>query len=311
NIRTEPYLSYKRADLLGLIGQEGALAIFKSNTPYINGDTIRRPTTDFAGGFAVVPDLPDLPTPAPDTTPNLVTREDWLAGFETAPALIADAISNHFVQLPDHYPGAAIGFRENVFASRSNFSNKTVYYMTLEDDVQTGIWNTPFALAFAQAFRGDYNDESNAYFYAGILLKDVDLGAPLSETSGTATWSGLFEAVSADGNQGAFVSRDFTLDITFNTTGGEISTVVSGRTEDYFELDGTFNNRGVISGTANHVYYENGRIGEVTGDIVNSGPLSGIIGQEGAVGVFVSNRQTGPSAGSGFAGGFVARPPSE
>ncbi len=291
-----------RGLLTGLIGQEGAVGAFVS-PPHIR--------SGFVGGFVAAPDF--VYVRPPDTTPNLVTRADWLeASFETAPALIADANTNHFVQLPDEFPGAAIGFRANIFAYRSNFWNKTIYYMTFDDDVQTGIWNTPFALAFAHASRGDIDDESNAYFYAGILLKDRDLGAPLTETSGTATWSGRFEAVlSGSGSALLDFNRDFTLNITFSTAGGDISTAVSGGTEDYLELDGTFNDRGVISGTANHVYYENGRIGEVTGDIVNSGPVTGLIGQEGAIGVFVSNRQTGPSAGSGFAGGFVARPPSQ
>ncbi len=306
NIRTEPYLSYKRADLLGLIGQEGALAIFKSNTPYINGDTIRRPTTDFAGGFAVVPDLPDLPTPAPDTTPNRVTAEDWVASFETAPALVNNPNNHHFMQFPRRRVGGIEGIV--LFANILGFERLNQTILTLDDNIfQDGGGDATDGVFFVRADKNTDSDDADSYFYAGII-PETDLGAPLTQTTGTATWSGRFKAAMSGGILRYF-SRDFTLDITFNATGGEISAIVAGRTVDYFEVDGTFNNRGVISGTANHVYYENGRIGNVTGDIVNSGPLRGLIGEEGAVGAFISNRQTGST--SGFAGGFVARPPSE
>ena len=306
NIRTEPYLSYKRADLLGLIGQEGALAIFKSNTPYINGDTIRKPTTDFAGGFAVVPDLPDLPTPAPDTTPNRVTAEDWVASFETAPALVNNPNNHHFMQFPRRRVGGIEGIV--LFANILGFERLNQTILTLDDNIfQDGGGDATDGVFFVRADKNTDSDDADSYFYAGII-PETDLGAPLTQTTGTATWSGRFKAAMSGGILRYF-SRDFTLDITFNATGGEISAIVAGRTVDYFEVDGTFNNRGVISGTASHVYYENGRIGNVTGDIVNSGPLRGLIGEEGAVGAFISNRQTGST--SGFAGGFVARPPSE
>ena len=304
NVQSGTYASYRRGDLVGLIGQEGALAIFKSNTPY--GSRGIKRETDFAGGFAVVPNLPDLPKPAPDTTPNRVTAEDWVASFETAPALVNNPNNHHFMQFPRRRVGGIEGIV--LFANVLGFERLNQTTLTLDDDIfQDGGGDAADGIFFVRANRSADSDESDSYFYAGII-PETDLGAPLSETSGTATWSGRFNAV-ISGSVLRYFSRDFTLDITFNAAGGDINTIVSGRTEDYFELDGTFNNRGVISGTANHVYYENGRIGGVTGDIVNSGPVTGLIGQEGAVGVFVSNRQTGNT--SGFAGGFVARPPSE
>ncbi len=308
NVQTESYISYKRADLLGLIGQEGALAIFKSNTPYSIGGSTRRPTTDFAGGFAVVPNLPDLPVaPAPDTTPNRVTAEDWVASFETAPAHVNDPNNHHFMQFPRRRVGGIEGIV--LFADVLGFDRLNQTILTLDDDIfQDGGGDASDGIFFVRAYKKTDSDDENSYFYAGII-PETDLGAPLTQTTGTATWSGRFKA-SMSGGILRYVSRDFTLDITFNATGGEISTIVAGsRTVDYFEVDGTFNNRGVISGTANHVYYENGRVGDVTGDIVNSGSLRGLIGQEGAVGAFISNRQSGST--SGFAGGFVARPPSE
>ena len=304
NVQSGTYASYRRGDLVGLIGQEGALAIFKSNTPY--GSRGIKRETDFAGGFAVVPNLPDLPKPAPDTTPNRVTAEDWVASFETAPALVNNPNNHHFMQFPRRRVGGIEGIV--LFANVLGFERLNQTTLTLDDDIfQDGGGDAADGIFFVRANRSTDSDESDSYFYAGII-PETDLGAPLSETSGTATWSGRFNAV-ISGSVLRYFSRDFTLGITFNATGGDINTIVSGRTEDYFELDGTFNNRGVISGTANHVYYENGRIGNVTGDIVNSGPVTGLIGQEGAVGAFFSNRQTGNT--SGFAGGFVARPPSE
>ncbi len=281
--------------LTGLIGEEGAVGVFVSNGLYYGG---------YVGGFVASPTLPDLSLA--DTTPNRVTAADWVASFETAPAHVADVTSNHFLQIRD------IGTRVNANFSRPvptiygrSFSNISHYSLKLNDDVfQDGGGDAFDGVVFYKANNGNASD---SYFYAGVIHR-TNLGAPLIETSGSATWSGRFQAV-LSGSVLSELNRDFTLNIAFNGTGGDISTAVSGSTEDYFELDGTFNKQGVISGTANHVYYENGRIGGVTGDIVNTGPVTGLIGQEGAVGAFFSNRQTGNTGG--FSGGFVARPPSQ
>ena len=277
--------------LTGLIGEEGAVGVFVSDTLYYGG---------YVGGFVASPTRPDLSLA--DTTPNRVTTADWLASFETKPLEVADINRNQFLQIA----GADLNFSRPISTTYGHsFSNISEYSLNFKDDVfRDGGGDRADGVVFYRAHNGD---ESNSYFYAGVIPTTI-LGAPLSETSGKATWVGRLGAAFADGNRGAFLS-DFTLGITFNGKGGDISTDVIIKGGDYFELDGTFNDRGVISGTANHVRYENGRIGDVTGDIVNSGPLTGLIGQEGAVGAFISNRQTNNT--SGFAGGFVARPPSQ
>ncbi len=279
--------------LRGLIGEEGAVGVFISNALRYSG---------YVGGFVATPELTRAISATPPVAANRVTTADWLASFETAPAHVADVNRNHFLQIWNGLPVTRTHLNFRTTTNSNSFTNISPYSLTLDDDIfQDGGGSAADGMVFYKAHNGD---ESDSYFYAGIL-PETDLGAPLSETSGTATWSGRFHAVLSGGILREF-SRDFTLDITFNATGGDISTAVSGRTEDYFELDGTFNKQGVISGTANHVYYENGRIGDVTGDIVNSGPVAGLIGQEGAVGMFISNRQSGNTGG--FAGGFVARP---
>nr|MCA8835342.1 hypothetical protein [Pseudomonadota bacterium] len=277
--------------LTGLIGEEGAVGVFVSDTLYYGG---------YVGGFVASPTRPDLSLA--DTTPNRVTTADWLASFETKPARVADINRNHFLQID----GTDLNFSRPISTTYGHsFSDISEYSLNFKDDVfRDGGGDRADGVVFYRAHNGD---ESNSYFYAGVIPTTI-LGEPLSETSGKAIWIGRFGAAFADGNRAAFRS-DFTLGITFNGKGGEISTDVIIKGRDYFELDGTFNKQGVISGTANRVYYENDRIGDVTGDIVNSGPLTGLIGQEGAVGAFISNRQTNNT--SGFAGGFVARPPSE
>ncbi|MCA8833585.1 MAG: hypothetical protein K8953_00745, partial [Proteobacteria bacterium] len=289
----DPIISGRRAGVLtGLIGQEGAIGAFIANSNSTSGY--------YSGGFVAKPNFVDV---TPES--NRVTRADWRRSFEGEPYHAVNVNRNHFLQIPNALPSAIENVVFGTTTNSKSFTNISPYFLTLDDDIfQDGGGSATDGMVFYKAHNGD---ESDSYFYAGIL-HGTDLGAPLSETSGTATWNGRFQAVLSGSVLREF-SRDFTLDITFNATGGDISTIVSGRTEDYFELDGTFNKQGVISGTANHVYYENGRIGGVTGDIVNSGPVAGLIGQQGAVGMFISNRQTGNTGG--FAGGFVARPPSE
>ena len=57
--------------------------------------------------------------------------------------------------------------------------------LTLDDDIfQDGGGDAADGIFFVRANRSADRDESDSYFYAGII-PETDLGAPLSETSGT------------------------------------------------------------------------------------------------------------------------------
>ncbi len=152
-------------------------------------------------------------------------------------------------------------------------------------------------------FLGSAEEDANAY--AGILA-GTDLGAPPTDMVGTAEWNGQFRVI------GTYIfNKDFELEIDFDTT--TVTAFVQVRNEEddplHFLINGTFNSNGVISGTV--------ELGDYTGNARDatlpnnenrgSGMLTGLIGIEGAVGVFLKdNDDTGKSFN--FAGGFVAAP---
>ncbi|MCH9664366.1 MAG: hypothetical protein K0U41_00775 [Gammaproteobacteria bacterium] len=159
-----------------------------------------------------------------------------------------------------------------------------------------------------QVFGGDAADglavysqrRSSTYYYAGIF-SGTDLGARLTETEGTAEWRGRFRTI---GNSDS-VNKDFTLTVNFGAgdQAGTISARVFARSSSYYySLTGNFDNNGVIRGDTQFVY---------TGSSSSTTPgrLRGLIGQEGAVGVFVSNND---GVGNySYSGGFIAVPSSE
>ncbi|MCA8834980.1 MAG: hypothetical protein K8953_07830, partial [Proteobacteria bacterium] len=138
---------------------------------------------------------------------------------------------------------------------------------------------------------------NNQYSYAGIL-SGTNLGAPLTDTAGSAKWIGSFKGDSG----GRRSPRDFVLNVSFGTGdgAGEIEALVQRNSyvADY-HIKGEFDDAGVITGTA--------RLGSFRTNNPNNtsvtyakGKLTGLIGEEGAIGGFFI-----------FSfGGFVARPPS-
>ncbi len=138
---------------------------------------------------------------------------------------------------------------------------------------------------------------NNKYSYAGIL-SGTNLGAPLTDTAGSAKWIGSFKA-----NAGTRTAPvDFVLSVSFGTGEGvgEIEALVqhNSYSADY-HIKGEFDDAGVITGTAGLGTFR-------TNDHNNTNltyakrKLTGLIGEEGAIGGFFI---------FGF-GGFVARPPS-
>ena len=158
------------------------------------------------------------------------------------------------------------------------------------------------------------NSGLNSYYYAGIL-SGTNLGAPLTETTGEATWNGRISA------RGAFnVDSDFNLAITFGGTGdiaGTLTAFASGTDSvslpAYYKIDAEFDNKGLIIATEGNIIWNTFTDRNPETPVNNnndraSGTLTGLIGQEGAVGVFILERAVGN--GTGYYGGFVAAPPA-
>ena len=163
----------------------------------------------------------------------------------------------------------------------------------------------------------------NYLYYAGLLL-NTDLGAPLTEPSGSVTWYGqiqIFRAGFEDNNE------DFQLKITFGTNPavdgsvGSIEGIVktgNPNGNQHYQLKGTYDAGGVITGTTTRGAFTGSPL--VTAEPVN-GILTGLIGAQGAVGVFLSGSNIGAVNGStkdniignadsgvAYVGGFVAAP---
>ena len=150
--------------------------------------------------------------------------------------------------------------------------------------------------------RGRFNNRGTYYAYAGIF-SGTDLGAPVTETSGSASWAGSFKATHfAEG-------KDFVLEVTFGSHrysnhAGSIEAFVQGTGEQYFHLTGDFASSGaILNGKVDVGNFTDNNRKSPTG-VRYSGRLNGFIGKEGAVGVFISNR----TGGNAYSGGFVAHP---
>ncbi len=155
------------------------------------------------------------------------------------------------------------------------------------------------------------------YYYAGIL-PDPNLGAPITQTNGTAVWQGTFSVIDSV----SYVSdvfrtdKDFELQIDFATQ--QLSASINGvKNKDKnnqlepnlkwihsdYSLSGVFSD-GKIEGRlyATRVVEDNG--GQEINWVARGARVQGLIGQDGAVAAFVADDNP-------FSGGFVARPPSE
>ena len=247
-----------------------------------------------------------------DTVPDTTNpRNQFLQGTEVVPIMLDD-------DGDEILDGDERGL--NVGAVRTISGERPVaVFLNLRDarygDIPEGESRPPLLLADAEGeptgdvsdgvafFLGSAEDDANAY--AGILA-GTDLGAPPTDMVGTAEWNGQFRVI------GTYIfNKDFELEIDFDTT--TVTAFVQVRNEEddplHFLINGTFNSNGVISGTV--------ELGDYTGNARDatlpnnenrgSGMLTGLIGIEGAVGVFLKNPDdTGDSFN--FTGGFVAAP---
>ncbi len=156
------------------------------------------------------------------------------------------------------------------------------------------------------------------YYYAGIDSR-VALGKPNFQNTGTVTWGGQFQVLLGAEPADILDAVDFELTIDFETQTIESSLIQQGSTNNYFHLEGCYDSKGVIDGTVNYTQLMAAITDNDKTTIMNheepEGILTGLIGERGAIGAFLSgtgdksNITDGNSATEGFAGGFVAAPP--
>ncbi len=157
------------------------------------------------------------------------------------------------------------------------------------------------------------------YYYAGLDSR-VDLGKPNFQNTGMATWDGQFQVLLGAGPENILEDAvDFELTVDFETQTIESSLIQQGSTNNYFHLEGCYDSKGVIDGTVNYTQLAAAITDNDSATIMNheepEGILTGLIGEWGAIGAFLSgtgdksNITGGTDATSGFAGGFVANNP--
>ena len=288
---TGSYSSYGRDSLIqaneplpltGLIGSDGAFAFYYSQR---HGSL---------GGFFV--------SPTALRNPDIRIR-DWFDSFSPSfvfPIPMPANLANEFLR---ESGGTLLTL--DTKATVSGSASPTVAILNLDG-------NTDNEVAFFSGATGN-----TLYHYAGIL-SDVNVGVPLGATfegEASAEWNGAIQATNMT------TPTDFTLRINFATP--SIKAIVqNGLTDNYYYLDGTYTDMGVITGTVNYGTFSTTTLSDSVnptpmGNRVANGVLTGLIGQGGAVGVFVSGTTTDGgrtiadgTGETGFAGGFVAAPPA-
>ena len=146
--------------------------------------------------------------------------------------------------------------------------------------------------------------------YVGIL-SNTNMGAPLTTPVGRAIWPAFIASGEGiiSGEDDFTTPTAFNLMVRFNTTGGTISAFIPASNPRFaFRIDGEFDAGGVITGTTNRrIYRDNTDITTYdSAQLINTeGTLRGLIGSDGAVGVFTTDAA---GARVPYAGGFVAKP---
>ncbi len=261
--------------LTGLIGSGGAVGAFISTATGDDG---------YVGGFVA----------APHVTETSIGYMDWVNSFDTpllATPSIPDNPKNRFLK-DGGTDLSTDDFQDNSIADivTGNLNLATAAYDGTLLDVNGSAAD---GVAFS---KGTPKGKSIRRFYAEIL-SGTNLGQPITDGTKDGIWKGSLGFISADGNAHTV---DLDLNVSFGSTtpnvAGDINATIDPILErgNPFILTGTFNNRGVIEGT--------------TSDLANKNPngtLTGLIGQQGAVGAFISG------AVGVYSGGFVAVPPSE
>ena len=239
--------------LTGLIGQQGAVGAFVADARGY-----------YSGGFTVDP-----------TARRTVNIADWASSYGNN--LSIDAFNPNLTTRVNQF---LQGYDWGLSSLGVSVTDSNWIYVRSVFDIDDGV----------AAYRGRHANGTISY-YAGIL-GNTDLGAPLTQTSGSATWNGRFQMIAG---AETLAARDFVLNVTFSGAGtGSVDAFLDAvGTTDPFKIAGTFDSNGVITGTTQHTWW----LRRDRNSKGVSGTLTGLIGQEGAIGAFHSSKAV-------YSGGF-------
>ncbi|MCA8833583.1 MAG: hypothetical protein K8953_00735, partial [Proteobacteria bacterium] len=182
----------------------------------------------------------------------------------------------------------------HVIRLNHDYTGDAVSATPLRGDAEDGF-------VFAHA---DVADDGVSRFFVGIL-HTTDLGAPITDSRGRALWKGVIQAFRYDGDNSYIHNADFALSIDFDAGtlafdgDNGVVTLLGAPTLRISITTGTFDKTtGLITG---EVLFADNTVGSSK---TSTAVLRGVIGREGAVGVFASPSTT--ETFGDFVGGFVA-----
>ena len=266
-VRNAPVGDRQAGVLTGLIGADGALGVFHSTATGVAG---------YSGGFAASAGR----TSAFNTNVNYA---DWSRSF------LPLAASANTENPENQFTGTVEGVKEGSGGMGSEVTATTLSLNTTDFDGGNLGGQGSDTIRWFDGFAGSSTERT---YYSGLSASS-DLGAPLTTTPAGGEWRGV---ISVGGAQ-----TDFTLTITYETAGGTLSAFVRNTPNFYYLLDGGFDANGLIDGTVRYGAFTDNDP-DNKDDVAPSGLLTGLIGEDGALGVFHSTA----TGAAGYSGGFVA-----
>ena len=294
----------------GIVGQAGVLGVFKSDADTTTSGV------QYAGGFAVAPS--GTPTAFIDevAVPNnngggggTVTESAGYIKWATSLGNDLRASGYDTPQGANSVDFIRLGAADAILAT--SVDDIVPEYLRLNGATESS--QDGYESGVAYGVGGDI-DNGIVQLYAGLLpTTDVgagtDLGAPITDDTKDGTWTGTLAGFNLAGNPIAPFFGSFNLTVAFGegTKAGTIKSLSRGFNDIFMSglngsiyFDGEFDTNGVMSGTANQINTFNNNA------IVVDGTFNGLIGVDGAVGVF---KGINPAGTQGYVGGFQVKKP--
>ncbi|MCA8834443.1 MAG: hypothetical protein K8953_05085, partial [Proteobacteria bacterium] len=222
-----------------------------------------------------------------------------------APHLDPYGYSSYFNQF---LQGTADGLNTGWLRTSSTDESAPVVHILKLSDSDDGVAFFAGVRPRSKTRKGKYYNR----FYAGIL-PDPDLGAPITQTGGTAVWQGTFSVITSSTYESDIFRTDTDFDLEIDFAKKQLSASIrvenkyNGNDLDLdYRLSGAFAD-GKIEGRLQVTDFRKDRKSDAPWDALAR--VQGLIGQDGAVAAFIGNID-GIYYGN-FSGGFVARPPSK
>ena len=245
--------------------------------------------------------------------PNFAT---WTQGF--ANDLPASPVTDPYGDAYNQFlRGTANGLNTGDFTpiggvKTLNLRDATYKGRALGGDVSSGVAFFRASGSYTYELDLSFVPATSIFTYAGIL-SGTNLGEPLSQTWGHAVWKGQ---IRVDHASGKYLNTDLDLSIDYSEKSiyAFVHAPQRGNSSQYYLLQGNYNDVGLITGTVLYDDFINHDPKVPTSNVQYTEPgiLTGLIGQKGAVGAFISDTfysETNTDYHKhNYSGGFVVCP---